>query len=438
MSEKKKLFVADLFCGAGGETTGMINAFKNLGQNYEMLAINHWDVAIETHSKNHPEVKHYCETIQNVDPLEAVPGGRLHFLWASPECTHHSNARGGRPRSDQSRASAWLVLKWLQELYVDRVYIENVPEFVNWGPIGVNGKPLKSKKGKLFESFLNDLKNLGYKVDYMILNAADFGAPTTRKRLIIQAVRGKNKIKWAEPTHSNQPSLFGAKKWVAAKEIIDWNFKGKSIAERKKPLAENTLKRIETGMRKYWGEWAEPFVKVLRGQTNLAKINNSQIEPFIIATGQTSSRDRSSSINQPISTVVTKQEHCLIEPLILHQMSGVNCVQIDNPVPTITTKCGHGLIEPFLIKYYGNETGGENINDPLDTITTKERFALVEGDFVQLDIRFRMLQPHELAAAQSFPKEYQFAGGKVAAVKQIGNAVPPKLAEALIKAALAV
>ena len=127
------IHAVDLFCGAGGETTGIIDAFKSNGVDYKMIAINHWDVAIETHSANHPEVKHYCESIQNVDPLDAVPGGRVHFLWGSPECTHHSNARGGKPRSNQSRASAWLILKWVQELYVDRLYIENVPGIYELG-----------------------------------------------------------------------------------------------------------------------------------------------------------------------------------------------------------------------------------------------------------------------------------------------------------------
>jgi DNA (cytosine-5)-methyltransferase 1 len=511
----KKLIAVDLFCGAGGETTGMIEAFKEAGKEYEMLAINHWDIAIETHSKNHPEVKHKCESIQTVDPWKAIPGGRVHVLWASPECTHHSRARGGKPCSDQSRASAWLVLKWVQELYVDRLYIENVPEFLDWGPLGASGKPLKSKKGQTFIAFVTALESLGYRVDWRIMNAANYGAPTTRRRVILQAVRGKNKIAWPAETHTQEPDMFASERWVPAKDIIDWNVKSKSIFNRKKPLAENTLKRIETGIKKYWGEWAEPFLVILRGQSKTREINQplptvscggihagivepfftkhygtgttcdmknplptvtaggvnfglvepfltrynggedrnhsinepvpvldcsnryGVVEPFIMATGHTSSKDRSKSIHEPLSTVVTKAEHCLVEPLILHQMSGVDCVSIHKPLPTITTRCGHALVEPFLLKYYSSGENAESIGKPLGTVTTKDRFALVEGCKYTLDIRFRMLKWHELAAATSFPKDYKFSGNSTQKVKQIGNAVPPIMAKAIIAAGLA-
>lgn len=478
----KKIIAVDLFCGAGGESTGMIDAFKDAGHEYEMLAINHWDLAIETHKTNHPEVKHECESIQNVDPCEAIPGGRVHFLWASPECTHHSNARGGKPKSNQSRASAWLVLKWLQELYVDRVYIENVPEFMNWGPLGANKKILKYSKGRTFNAFIKAMESLGYRVDHRILKAANYGVPTTRKRLIIQAVRGKNKIAWPEESHTQDADMFAGKRWIPAKDIIDWDIMGKSIFNRKKPLAENTIRRIETGIKKYWGEWAEPFLIILRGTSNVSDINKPLptitaggihagliepfltrynggddrnhsinepmpvldcsnrygiIEPFVFASGHTSSNDRSKSINDPLSTIVTKAEHCLVEPLILHQMNGMNCIPIDKPLPTITTRCGHALIEPFLFKYYGSGANVESIGKPLGTVTTKDRFALIEGCKYSLDIRFRMLKWHELAAATSFPKDYFFSGNQSDKVKQIGNAVPPKMAKAIIAAGLA-
>ncbi len=185
--------VIDMFCGAGGESTGIINAYSELGLNLELFAINHWEKAIETHSQNYPWVNHICESIQNINPLTLIPKQRVKLLWASPECTHHSIARGGRPKSDQQRASAWLVLKWLSELYIDRVIIENIPEFRSWGPLGLNGKPLKSKVGSTFQAFLKAIISLGYRVDYRVLCAADFGAHTTRKRLFIQAARGNKK-----------------------------------------------------------------------------------------------------------------------------------------------------------------------------------------------------------------------------------------------------
>lgn len=153
---------ADLFCGAGGTSTGLIKAIKALGYDYDLLAINHWDLAIATHQLNHEKVKHLCQNLDKVDPLELVPGGRLDILVASPECTHHSNARGGKPRSDQKRADAWLLMRWLEKLYVKNLLIENVKEFMSWGPLGANGQPLKSKRGLYFKQFIDTLK-INYK-----------------------------------------------------------------------------------------------------------------------------------------------------------------------------------------------------------------------------------------------------------------------------------
>ena len=483
---KKKIYVADLFCGGGGTSTGMINAFIRHGINYSLIGVNHWQIAIDTNRMNHPEGKHYCSPVENIKPREAVPGGRLNFLWASPECTNHSVAKGGRPKDDQSRATAWDVLKWAQELYIDRIYIENVKEFLDWGPLNVKGEPLKSKKGDTFRAYVATLEAMGYTVDWQIMNAADFGAPTSRRRLIIQAVRGRNKIIWPEPTHALTPdNLFGQQQYVPAREIIDWSIPGTSIFSRKKPLAEKTLARIEAGIRKYWGEWAEPFIVIMRGKSVVRDVdspvptiscsgahlglvepvivdmshpgeendsrvypvnkplktitcrnNMAVVEPIIIATGHTGSKNRSRSVNEPLSTVVTKAEHCLIEPLIIHQMTPGRTRTVEEPLPTITTANGHGLVRPFLVKYYGSGESVKGVDFPLDTLTTKERFALVDCDVYQLDIRFRMLQPHELAAAMSFPKNYKFAGTKTDAVKQIGNAVPPRLAEALIDSAI--
>ncbi len=478
----------DLFCGAGGESTGLKLAAESMGKDLELLAVNHWDVAIDTHTTNHPFAKHLCESIQSIDPIKAIPSGRLNLLWASPECTHHSNARGGKPKSDQSRASAWLVLKWLSELYVERVIIENVPEFKNWGPLGANGAALKSKKGETFKAFIQALEAIGYKVDYKVLCAADYGDPTTRKRLFIQAVRGNRKIKWPEYTHVEKADLFSDNRWRPAKDIIDWNLTGQSIFTRKKPLSENTIARIEAGIKKYWGEWAEPFLVVLRG-TSRKQVNGSHIpinsplptitaggghiglvepfivpfyserkgqsprhhslrhplptvpasgngkfgviEPFVISSGHTSSM-RIRDTNKPLSTVVTKAEHCLVQPLIVHQMSGGKIREVSEPLPAVTTRSGHGLLQPFIIPYYGNSEAAD-INDPLNTVTTKDRFSLVEGDAYTLDIRYRMLQPHELAAAQGFPSDYVFTGNKTEQVKQIGNAVPVNTAKALCR-----
>ena len=256
----KKIIAADLFCGAGGTSTGLVKACEESGVEVDLIAINHWDVAIATHSANHPEAKHLCTSIDSVDPRKVVPGGRLNLLVASPECTHHSNARGGRPMSDQSRASAWHIVRWAEALYIDNILIENVREFENWGPLGTNGRPLKSKRGETFRAFLTALESLNYSVDYRILNAADYGEATTRERLFVQARKRPKQIAWPDPTHSRdgEPTFFGKRdKWRPAKEVIDWSIASQSIFSRKKPLAPATMARIEAGLRKFGGQVAE-------------------------------------------------------------------------------------------------------------------------------------------------------------------------------------
>lgn len=456
----KKITAVDLFCGAGGESTGLKMAADSLGKELELLAINHWDVAIKTHSRNHVYAKHMCENIQSVDPLQAVPSGRLNLLWASPECTFYSNARGGRPQSDQSRASAWLILKWLSELYVERVIIENVPEFKNWGPLGVDKKPLKSKKGDTFRTFIKALEAIGYKVEYKILCAADYGDPTTRKRLFIQAVRGNRKITWPLESHGEPGLMFPEKNWKPAKDIIDWSLTGQSIFTRKKPLSANTIARIEAGIEKYWGEWAEPFLIVLRG-TRPNSLKNTAlpvtsplptvttsgshfglIEPFLVQmNGSKQHQLKSSAIDlkRPVPTITAGGlgKMGLIEPFIISSghTSSIRIRSMKEPLRTVVTKAEHGIVQSFIIPYYGT-SGPADIDRPLQSVTTKNRFALIEGNTYTLDIRYRMLQPHELAAAHSFPTDYDFSGNKTEIVKQIGNSVPVHLAKALCIASL--
>ena len=487
-----KILCADLFCGGGGTSTGMINAFRRAGVNdYQLIGVNHWNIAIETNRINHPFEKLYCSTVQNVKPREAVPSGRLHFLWASPECTNHSRAKGGRPKDEQSRATAWDILKWAQELYIDRIYIENVIEFLEWGPIDSKGHPMASKKGETFRAFVTALESLGYHVDWQTMNAADFGAPTSRVRLIIQAVRGRGRIVWPEPTHAKEPGMFGEKPWRSAREIIDWSIPDKSIFARKKPLAENTIRRIESGIRKYWGDWAEAFLVILRGtkdsqcSASVRRLNEPLptvsaggvhagiVEPFLVR--YNGGEDRHHSINDPVPVLDCSNRYGMVEPLFIPQQSAGTVKPVSNPLPTvaaagaisivepfilsqkfsnapvdcrkplptITTVNSFSIVEPFMVKFYGNEHGAESLKDPIDTICTKDRFGLVRGYLVEvngaryvLDIRFRMLQPHELAKGMGFPADYKFAGKKKDQVKQIGNAVSPNLSEALIYSAL--
>ena len=270
MSRIKPFIAGDLFCGGGGFSEGVARACEKRGvKNVKLFAVNHWKLAVESHKKNHPWADHYWSKINQVNPLDLVPGGRMDLLVASPECTNHSNARGGRPIKDQSRSTAWDILKFPQELYIKNIIIENVQEFRLWGPLGADGKPMKSRKGETFKAYINALMALGYKVDHNVLNSADFGAATTRKRLFIIARRGHRSIAWPVQTHAKDPEQvrLGGKKlkpWVGAHTIIKKDKLGKSIFNRKKPLAPSTIARIAAGLKKFGGPAADPFLVMLR------------------------------------------------------------------------------------------------------------------------------------------------------------------------------
>lgn len=520
---------ADLFCGAGGTSTGLIEACRDLGFEAELTAINHWDVAIATHSKNHPDSRHLCAHLDGVNPRDLYKEGELDLLWASPECTHHSIARGGKPVNDQSRATAWCVVRWAEALRPPIILVENVKEFLSWGAIGSDGKPLKTKRGGVFTSWVNCLKAIGYRVGWRILCAADYGDPTTRHRLFVYAVRGRRKIVWPEPSHAAEAitdMLGSRKRWVPARDIIDWTLEGKSIFKRKKPLAEKTLNRIMIGLEKFGLKpftihmehegsvrdierplptittakggamaVASPFLVKFRGTNDASDIDKPSpavtangthlglCEPFLVecchGNGVEKNGDnrRVKSLEKPLGALHCSNKFALCEPFVIGQQSGAVARpvseplptvatagaialaepfliqtdfkggngsyvrQITKPVPTVTSSKSIGVCEPFLTKFYGAGIS-KSIDEPLDSVTTKDRFGLVmptveiDGERYLLDIRFRMLKSHELAAAQGFPRDYQFTGNTTQIVKQIGNAVPKNLAKALVKSAL--
>lgn len=516
--------VTDMWCGGGGTTEGFFQAVKEFNQQssgkqyaVKLTGVNHWEIAVATHSANHPKARHFCKSVDSLNPFQLHQNGRIFLLMASPECIHHSNARGGKPRSEQSRADVWDIKRWIEKLYVENLLIENVKEFVDWGPLGANGKPLKSKKGEFFREFISWLKIL-YKVEWKILNCADYGDATTRERFFLIARRGNKKIFFPEPSHASpkvlekkQPELFSTnerKPWRPAREIIDWNLEGKSIFGRKKPLSINTIKRIEVGLFKYGLKnfllnmknknrrdrsldlplftqttmnhqyLVEPFLIQFFGErknqiprtrsvenpvwTITAQNRTALVEPFICNinhTGKDVSNNRHEAycydLERPVPTVTTKNSFVIVEPFLVKYYTGSDAVSIDDPLPTVTANYEHlGLVEPFLIKWNNNQDA-QSVNEPLKTLTTKDRYGLVEisvsgngktfipkkdelGLFVPewnavLFIRLRMLQPHELASAMSFPKTYVFSGKKKHQIKQIGNAVPVKTAKALCK-----
>jgi DNA (cytosine-5)-methyltransferase 1 len=451
------IYAADLFCGAGGTSTGMVNALKGMGyqvEDIDLLAVNHWDMAIATHSANHPWARHLCENLDNVNPRDIIPGGYLDLMVASPECTHHSRARGGKPISDQSRASAWHVLRWAEALFIENILIENVPEFMTWGPLDREGDVIQNLKGKTFLAFIDALRSLGYNVGYQVINCADYGDPTTRKRLFIMAKRSKPAI-FPEPTHAKSGSkdMFGERlAWKSARDVIDWSIVSESIFTRKKPLSPNTMRRIMKGLQKFSSLAVAPFVvtcnhgnddnrsyPVGEPMPTITSIDAwGVVQPFIL---QMDMGGSSHSLTEPMNTITSADARALVEPyLVEYHGSDVGRERVrplSDPLPTQDTSNRFGLCEPFIVTYYGTGQPA-SIADPLDTITAKDRFGLVlpmsDGRQVLVDIKFRMLQPHELAAAMSFPPEYQFTGTREQKVKQIGNAVPGRTAEALVKA----
>lgn len=395
----KNIHAADLFCGAGGTSTGLYMAADDLKVSVNLIAVNHWPVAISTHSANHKEALHLCHGLDGVDPRKIIPGGRLNLLMASPECTHHSNARGGRPMSDQSRSSAWHVVRWLEALDVRALIVENVREFASWGPLGANGRPLKSRKGELFQAWLAAIRAIGYTVDSKILNAADYGDPTTRQRLFVLAKKGRGPIVWPEPTHAKDPSrdLLGTRqKWRAAREIIDWTDVGTSIFNRKRSLSPNTIRRIEAGLRKFSGIDVDlkPFLVKLYGTSDASDIESPVptvtgggnhlgiAEPFILPKEGIMGGNKPRSVDDPAQTVVPHHGlGYIVQPFLLGQQTPAAPRSTDDPVPTVAGKGAIALVQLFIAEYHGGPSSKDRIktvDDPLPTQTCEPRFGLAQ------------------------------------------------------------
>lgn len=347
---------ADLFCGAGGTSTGLLEAAHEERQKMELTAVNHWPTAVETHALNHPSSRHLCASLDSINPRSLFEPDALDILWASPECTHHSIARGGKPMNDQSRATAWCVTRWAEALRPKVILVENVKEFETWGPIGSSGRPLASRRGELFRAWVQTLEASGYRVDWRVLCAADYGDPTTRRRLFIYAVRGRRRIVWPEPTHEPKPTgdMFAIRRpWRTAREIIDWTQQGKSIYKRKKPLAEKTMRRIMIGLEKFG---LSPFLTRFHGDHKGRNDGGSRVHPA----------------TEPLPNVDTSNRYGLAQPFLVHLRGTSTTADLDNPAPAITSGGGHlGLCQPFLIQAaHGNGAdpkGDERRSRPLDT-----------------------------------------------------------------------
>lgn len=403
----RKILVADLLCGAGGSSTGCIRALRDLGwsaSDIVLTCVNHWPTAIETHRLNHPEARHYVQDIATVRPSAIVPEGYLDLLMASPTCTHHSVARGGKPTSDQQRSDPWHIITWLTELRVKRLIIENVWEFIGWGPVDPRtGRPIASRKGEYFHAWIETLKRLGFEPEWRKLNAADYGDATTRQRFILMARSDGKRVRWPVPTHRKRDAenndLFASEQpWRSAREIIDWSIKGKSIFNRKKDLAPKTCARIYAGAVKE--KWPEPYLVILRNHMSSRGIDlplptisaggtHIGLAEPIIMNGRKGNQAKSVSA-EPIPTLDTKGGVWLAQPLVLSQHNSGAPRSADDPLPTITTGGagaeGHPgcarpmLVEPFILNRHGDNGGARShsIDEPAPTANCDGGGYLVE------------------------------------------------------------
>lgn len=529
-----KELIVDLFAGGGGWST----AFEQATGQHPHISINHDDQAISMHKANHPQSKHYQADVFEVCPREAVGDMPVGWMHLSPDCTHHSQAKGGQPRDRKIRALSWVGIRWAGQVSPRIISLENVRQILNWGPlvakrcpktggvirtdgsIAAKGEytpaadqflvPCKKRQGETWKRFVTILRNLGYDVEWKRMVAADYGAPTTRDRLFLMARRDGVPIEWPAPTHYKMPSK-GQKKWRSAAECIDWSIESKSIFERPRPLADATMRRIARGVKRF--------------------IVDSQ-KPFLVQTGygeRKGQAPRSLELTNPLGTVVAGGvKHALVSPVLIQASHGEGsgktkrwgqgCKDITAPLNTITTtggggqsvalaylaqmnggfnqtagRCAHDPITTitntgsqqqlvtanlvhvsntpespsqlsateaswtqddktkalrtaaFLINYYGNGDA-RDLTAPLDTVTTRDRLALVTvtlggTPYLIVDIKLRMLQPNELYKAQGFPDNYVITHGhdgkpmtKTAQVRMCGNSVSPPPARALVEA----
>lgn len=444
--------VVDLFAGGGGASTGIEQA---IGRPVD-VAINHDPEAISLHAANHPQTLHYTADVFEVDPHEATEGRPVGLLWASPSCTHFSRARGGVPVSKQLRSLGWVVVRWAAAVKPRVIVCENVAEWRDWGPvIASKGVPCPKRKGKTFRQWIGHLQRLGYRVDHRELRACDYGTPTIRKRLFLVARRDGHPIVWPQPTH-NERGTDGLKPWRTAAECIDWTLPCPSIFDRKRPLADATLRRISKGVMRYVVEADEPFI---------VPLHHGLIVPTLVQTGY-GERDGQSprvpGIEKPLGTLVAGGgKHALVAAFLAKHFTGVVGADLREPMPTVTSvdhnalvtatlseqAAGNGTkVAALLVKYYGNEREGVSLTEPLHTIPTKDRFGLVTvtihgQQYVITDIGMRMLAPHELYRAQGFPEDYRIDKGadgkaltKTAQVRMCGNSVCPPLARVIVEA----
>lgn len=410
--------IVDNFAGGGGASTGIEEA---TGFSVD-IAINHDPKAIAMHKANHPNTKHYCEDVWQVDPVQACNGHPVGLAWFSPDCKHFSKAKGGKPKDKNIRGLAWVACRWAGLVRPRVIMLENVEEFKTWGPLNRGHHPIKTKQGKTFNKFVSQLQDLGYEVQFRELVAADYGAPTMRKRFFMVARCDKRPIIWPEPTHAPADSEAVKKgllkPHVGAYTQIDFSRPCPSIFDTSeqikekygikavRPLAPKTMERIARGLKKFVLDNPEPFIvqcnhggdrRPLDIKEPLPTITGKHgygiVEPYMIQIGQTGfTKDRSKNIQEPLSTIVSKNEHCLICPTLIQYHSEtaqgkVRGQTIKDPIMTVDGSNRYGLVTSFLHKYYdgGYKGAGESMENPLPTITAWDHNSVVTANLIQMN-----------------------------------------------------
>lgn len=475
--------IIDSFAGGGGASTGIEMA---TGLSVD-IAINHDPEAIRMHKTNHPSTKHYCESVWDVDPVKVCEGHPVALAWFSPDCKHFSKAKGGKPKDKNIRGLAWVALRWAGKVRPRVIMLENVEEFKTWGPLNRGHRPIKAKQGVTFRKFIGQLEDLGYQVEYRELVAADYGAPTMRKRFFLVARCDGRPIVWPEPTHAPADSIFvsaGVREpYIGAYTQIDFSLPCPSIFETAeeikekygikavRPLAEKTMQRIARGIKKFVLDNPEPFIVSedeetiapaliqYHSETTQNEVRGQGIkEPIMTVDGSNryglvtsflhkyydgGYKGAGDDVKNPLPTVTAIDHNSICAATLIQMNNHCDGRDIEQPLPTITEGDGHfGEVRALLIKYYGQGTG-QDIRKPLDTVTAQDRFGLVtiQGtDYQIVDIGLRMLEPKELYGCQGFPEDYIIdhdSEGKSyprsEQVKRCGNAVCPPIPAALVR-----
>lgn len=444
--------IVDNFAGGGGASTGIEDATGCCVD----IAINHDPEAIKMHRANHPYTKHYCEDVWQVDPVAACKGHPVGLAWFSPDCKHFSKAKGRKPKDKFIRGLAWVVCRWAGLVHPRVIMLENVEEFKTWGPLNRRKHPVKAKQGKTFEKFVQQLTDLGYEVQYRELVAADYGAPTMRKRFFLIARCDGKPIVWPKPTHgpagSEEVKARLLKPYVGAYTQLDFSLPCPSIFDTSekikekygiravRPLARKTMDRIARGVKKFVLDNPDPFI--IEDESEDIKM------PILIQYHSETTKDevRGQGIEDPIMTVDSSNRYGLVTSFISKFYKSGTGQDMREPLHTITAGDGHfGEVRAFLTKYYGSGTG-QDIKEPLDTITAQDRFGLVTiygTEYQIVDIGLRMLEPKELYGCQGFPEDYIIdrdcegkAYPRAEQVRRCGNAVCPPIPTALVRANL--